>query len=85
MIVLFAILFCLSLIGLIACYCCLDNIWPTVICGLLTCAFWVALLVSIKMNNEDKPEEFPAAKFTLELKVTEFQGQVDTTYVLIPK
>jgi len=85
MIVLFAILFGLSLIGLIACYCCCDSIWPTVICGLLTCVFWVALLVSITNREDKKPKEFPASKYALELKVTEFQGQVDTTYVLIPR
>ena len=85
MIVLFAILFGLSLAGLIACYCCCDSIRPTAICGLLTCSFWVAFLVSITKDDEKKPKEFPANKYTLELKVTEFQGQVDTTYVLIPK
>ena len=85
MIALFSILFCLSLAGLIACYCCLDNIWPAVICGILTCVFWVALLVKISIMEDEKPKEFPANKYQLELKVTEFQGQVDTTYVLIPK
>jgi len=30
-------------------------------------------------------KNFPESKYSLEYKITEFQGQVDTTYVLIPK
>lgn len=32
-----------------------------------------------------KQKEFPASRYTLKLKVTEFEQQKDTTYVLIPK
>ena len=35
--------------------------------------------------EEPAPVEYPASEYTLELKVTEYQGQKDTTYVLIPK
>lgn len=34
---------------------------------------------------EKKPREFPATEYTLEYKVTEYQGRTDTTYVLIKK
>lgn len=33
----------------------------------------------------ERPKEFPAAKYELKYKVTEFDGVSDTTYVLIPK
>lgn len=35
--------------------------------------------------EEPAPVEYPASEYTLELKVTEYRGQKDTTYVLIPK
>lgn len=35
-------------------------------------------------KEEKKPIEFKASEYTLELKVTDFQDQKDTTYVLIP-
>ena len=39
----------------------------------------------IMCPEEPAPVEYPASEYTLELKVTEYQGQKDTTYVLIPK
>lgn len=32
-----------------------------------------------------QPIEYPAADYTLDYKVTEFQGKTDTTYVITPK
>lgn len=31
------------------------------------------------------PIEYEASKYTVEYKITKFQGHVDTTYVLVPK
>jgi len=49
----------------------------------------VGLLVLLTSIDESKPNlkpiEYPASEYTLELKITEFQGQADTTYVLIRK
>ena len=39
----------------------------------------VCTIDAIRIKN------FPESKYSLEYKITEFQGQVDTTYVLIPK
>lgn len=39
----------------------------------------------IRRTAESKPLEFSASKYTLSYKVTEFEGQRDTTYILIPK
>ena len=36
-------------------------------------------------NRKTKAIEYPASKYSIEIKVTEFQGNKDTTYVLIPK
>lgn len=46
----------------------------TMITGILHCC-----------TKPEKPKEFPAAKYELKYKVTEFEGASDTTYVLIPK
>lgn len=44
----------------------------------------LALLTQTK-DNKTKPIEYPVSEYSLEIKVTEFQGNKDTTYVLIPK
>lgn len=44
----------------------------------------LAILTQFK-DNKTKPIEYPASEYSLEIKVTEFQGNKDTTYVLIPK
>ena len=36
-------------------------------------------------TNSTKIKEYPASEYTLSYKITEFEGQRDTTYVLIPK
>ena len=36
-------------------------------------------------TNSMKIKEYPASEYTLSYKITEFEGQRDTTYVLIPK
>lgn len=35
--------------------------------------------------NSTKIKEYPASEYTLSYKITEFEGQRDTSYVLIPK
>ena len=44
----------------------------------------LSALVTIR-TAKSKPLEFPASKYTLSYKITEFEGQKDTTYVLILK
>lgn len=44
----------------------------------------LGLLTQIK-DNKTKPIEYPVSEYSLEIKVTEFQENKDTTYVLIPK
>lgn len=44
----------------------------------------LGLLTQVK-DNKAKSIEYPASEYSLEIKVTEFQGNKDTTYVLIPK
>ena len=36
-------------------------------------------------NHTKSINEYPASEWTLSYKITEFEGQRDTTYVLIPK
>lgn len=36
-------------------------------------------------TNSTKIKEYPASEYTLSYKIIEFEGQRDTTYVLIPK
>ena len=36
-------------------------------------------------NLREKPIEYSSKEYTLEYKITEYQGQRDTVYVLIPK
>ena len=45
----------------------------------------VLLMVNTTQVEKSTSLEFPASEYTLSHKVTEFEGQIDTTYVLIPK
>jgi len=82
---LFGIFCILSLVAMIFCYYYYDSVWPTVISGVISCIFWIALLYNMEKDDNKKPKEFSSSKYQLELKVTEFRGQMDTTFVLIPK
>ena len=44
-------------------------------------------LACIKGFNKAKntPIEYSSDKYSLEYKITEYKGQIDTTYVLVPK
>ena len=42
-------------------------------------------IISGNRTNSTKIKEYPASEYTLSYKITEFDGQRDTTYVLIPK
>lgn len=42
-------------------------------------------IISGNHTNSTKIKEYPASEYTLGYKITEFEGQRDTTYVLIPK
>ena len=46
----------------------------------------VVLVIIVGTEKAEKtPIEYSASEYRIEYKVTEFQGQRDTTYVLIPK
>lgn len=46
---------------------------------------FLILIINITQVEKPTPLEYPASEYTLSYKVTEFEGQRDTTYVLIPK
>ena len=58
--------------------------------------FWICMLGSsicgrqVKKSKEaeirvTQPIEYPATNYTLDYKITEFQGKTDTIYVITPK
>lgn len=47
--------------------------------------FIVAGLFQDIRGSKTKTIEYPASEYSFEIKVIEFQGNKDTTYVLIPK
>lgn len=65
----------------------------------IECLFIVGIILSIiggvsalvfgiiggNQTNSMKMKEYPASEYTLSYKITEFEGQRDTTYVLISK
>ncbi len=57
------------------------------LCGISFAITFIAadLGFLIGIIKDEKPKEFPAAKYELKYKVTEFEGVSDTTYVLVPK
>ena len=56
------------------------------ILAFITCISAVVLACMIaERRAKQTPIEYPASKYSIEIKVTEFQGNKDTTYVLIPK
>lgn len=59
-------------------------IWLLVIDLFLLIVGFVAFSKDIKKPTI-KYLEYPASSYTLEYKVTEFQGKIDTIYVLTPK
>ena len=58
-----------------------------IVLGVIGVVFGIfTILVSFPTKSERvKSIEYPASEYTLELKVTEYQGQKDTIYVLTPK
>lgn len=51
------------------------------VCGVLTVVFAI-----LSMHQQpETTKEYPASEYTLSYKITEFEGQRDTTYVIIPK
>lgn len=80
LIVLGLLLVILSVIG----FCVAESTGEAVLC--IIASFFGAVLFAIGVApKHEQPKEYPASEYTLEIKVTEFQGQRDTTYVLIPK
>lgn len=66
--------------------CCAKGDTVKEICSALCCIFFaIALIAGLfrsGITRDEKPKEFPAAKYELKYKVTEFDGVSDTTYVL---
>ena len=61
-------------------------IWAKV--GFFSLVVWalsLIMLLIIDPKPKPKPKEFPAAEYTLDYKVIEYQGQTDTIYVLTKK
>ena len=56
--------------------------WGIIIVSALGCINLGIILLAKDYSNQ---KEFPASRYTLKLKVTEFEQQKDTIYVLIPK
>lgn len=51
------------------------------VCGVLTIVFAI-----LSMHQQpETTKEYPTSEYTLSYKITEFEGQIDTTYVIIPK
>lgn len=59
--------------------------WVTGVFGVLSIiSLALTIYASIRIDSR-RPVEYKASKYSLELKVTEYKGQMDTTYVLTPK
>ena len=56
-----------------------------------TIVMFVSVLIALvivfvtKPNEPEPPKYFPESEYSLEYIVTEFDGKIDTTYVIIPK
>lgn len=67
---------------------CTEKKWAEPVAGVLVLLGAACLFAGIFTQNtieNCKPKEFPAEKYTLEMKVTYFQGRSDTTYVITVK
>lgn len=53
--------------------------------GFLSGTILIVLSFVAPADKKPKPIEYPASEYTLELKVIEYQGQKDTTYVITPR
>ena len=66
-----------------------DREWLFIVAIILAFIFGVSTIVlGVFLGNQTnsmKIKEYPASEYTLSYKITEFEGQRDTTYVLIPK
>jgi hypothetical protein len=51
----------------------------------IICIGFIIGIIALCKHDASLPKEFPATKYSLELKVIEFQGQKDTIYILTPK
>lgn len=47
--------------------------------------FVILISFSLAKSERVNPIEYPTSEYTLELKVIEYQGQKDTTYVITPR
>ena len=56
----------------------------SILCLFLS-VFTAISAIGFRIATPEKPHEFPAAKYELKYKVTEFDRVSDTTYVLVPK
>ena len=63
-----------------------DHFFGSVLCFVIGLGGGLLGLLALSQGKENKNNiEFPASRFRLELKITEFQGVRDTTFVLISK
>lgn len=66
----------------------IDVIKTNVVAPIITLVFGIAFLVigfiTLPLTPE-RPHEYPAEEYSMDVKVTTFQGKVDSTYVIIPR
>jgi len=60
------------------------------LCGIALCI--IGLVIRKNISEAEQPEparpviiEYPASEYRLQLRIVEFEGQRDTTYVLVKK
>ena len=78
----------LMLIGLILAILCLIDVIKSNVAPIITLVLGVASIIigfiTLPLTPE-RPHEYPAEEYNIDVKVTTFQGKVDSTYVIIPR
>lgn len=76
------------LIGFILAVLCLIDVIKTNVAPIITLVLGIACLIigfiTLPLTPE-RPHEYPAKEYSIDVKVTTFQGKVDSTYVIIPR
>ena len=78
----------LLIIGFIITGLCLTDVIKTNVAPIITVVLGIACLIigliTLPLTPE-RPHEYPAKEYIIDVKVTTFQGKVDSTYVIIPR
>lgn len=76
------------LIGFILAVLCLIDVIEVIAVPIITLVLGIAFLVIGFITTPltpERPHEYPAKEYSVDVKVTTFQGNVDSTYVIIPR